>query len=103
MTTRELMSAVDSSLHIVGSAPTANPFLPPLYDLVWTATAIALIAMIVLALVSVTRHTDGLSTTATAVWAAIVVFAAFVGPIAWFVVGRPAARASRLTSAGRAG
>jgi len=97
------MSAIDSSVHIDGSAPIANPFLPPLYDLVWSAAAIALIVLIVLALVSIARHTDGLSTTATVVWAAIVVFAAFVGPIAWFVVGRPAARASRLTSAGRAG
>ena len=94
--TLELMIAVDS-------ASPANPFLPSLHDLVWTATAIALIAMIVLALVSVTRHTDGLSTTATAVWVAIVVFAVFVGPIAWFAVGRPAARASRLTSTARAG
>jgi len=67
---------------------------PPLYDLVWSVVPILLIALVVLALISIARNTAGLSSTATAVWAAVVLFVAPIGPIAWFIIGRPAARAS---------
>ncbi len=76
---------------------TANPMLPALYDLAWTLVPILMIALIVVSLVSIARHADGLSSMATAVWSAVVIFATLLGPIAWFLIGRPAARAARLT------
>ena len=97
-----LTAVTDTSVRFTTSASWANGLLPPLYDLVWSGSAIVVFAMVVVALVSIARHTDGPSTTSTAVWTAIVVFSVFLGPIAWFVVGRPAARASRLTAPRRA-
>jgi len=67
--------------------------MPPLYDLVWSVTAILLIALVVIALISIARHAAQMSSTATVVWIAVAVFVAVLGPLAWFVVGRPAARA----------
>jgi hypothetical protein len=76
---------------------TANPMLPAGYDLAWTLVPILMIALIAVSLVSIARHSDGLSSWATAVWSAVVIFATLLGPIAWFLIGRPAARAARLT------
>ncbi|WAB83484.1 PLDc N-terminal domain-containing protein [Microcella daejeonensis] len=80
---------------------TANPMLPALYDLAYLIVLIIVVALIVVSLVSIARHRDGSSSWATAVWSAVVVFAPLLGLIAWFVVGRPAARAAQLTPAAR--
>ncbi|WP_168915840.1 PLDc N-terminal domain-containing protein [Microcella flavibacter] len=80
------------------AAETANPTLPAAYDLAWTIVPILMIALIAVSLVSIARHTDGLSSMATAVWSAVVIFATLLGPIAWFLIGRPAARAAQLTT-----
>lgn len=74
----------------------ANPMLPAAYDVAWTLVPIVMIVLIAVSLVSIARHTDGLSSLATAVWSAVVIFATLLGPIAWFLIGRPAARAARL-------
>jgi hypothetical protein len=66
--------------------------MPPLYDFVWSITAILLIAVVVIALVSIVRQSAHLSPLASVAWAAVVVFLPVLGPIAWFVLGRPSSR-----------
>ncbi len=73
-----------------------NPVIPAWYDLWWSAGGVlillALVTVWVVALISIRRHSDRLSPTATAVWVAIVLFASLLGAIAWFTIGRPQAR-----------
>lgn len=77
------------------------PLLPAGFDIAYSLAPIFLIALIVVSLISIARHGDGLSSVATAVWSALVVLAPFLGPIAWFIVGRRAARNGRLPGPAR--
>jgi len=98
MIAQQLAVAIESPLSHLRTTSEAQALLPPSYDLVWSGSTILVITVIVVALVSIARHTDELSSTATAVWSAVVVFVPVIGGIVWFLIGRPAARASRLTS-----
>ncbi|WAB81319.1 PLDc N-terminal domain-containing protein [Microcella daejeonensis] len=75
---------------------TANPMLPAGYDLLLTLVPIMMIALIAASLVSIARHSDGLSPLATAVWSAVVLLAPLLGPAAWVLIGRAQVRQSRL-------
>ncbi len=91
---------IPALMSIDGETP--NPMLPAGYDLAYSIVPIVVVALIAVSLVSIARHSDGLSSWATAVWSAVVIFATLLGPIAWFLVGRPAARAARLAPQVRA-
>lgn len=68
-----------------------NPLIPAAYDIAWTAVAVIVLTLMVLALVSIVRVSKNLTTTQSMVWALLAIFVPVLGPLAWFVIGRTAA------------
>ena len=64
---------------------TTNPLIPEIYNVIWVATPILFLALIVVALVSFSR-TAHRSMTELFVWLAIILFVPVFGPIAWLLV-----------------
>ena len=71
-----------------------NPLVPAWYDLVWSGIAFALLALTVCAFVSFFR-TPLDSRLQALGWALFILLVPVVGPVAWFALGRPAARTAR--------
>lgn len=65
-----------------------NPLLPAWYDLVWSATAVVMIALLVVALISLARSAKSLSTSQALIWTLVAILVPIVGPLAWLFVGR---------------
>ena len=66
---------------------TTNPLIPPVYELIWVVVPVVAVALLVIALVSISR-TAHRSLTELFVWLAIVLFIPVIGPIAWLLVKR---------------
>ncbi|MBY6061943.1 PLDc N-terminal domain-containing protein [Microbacterium esteraromaticum] len=66
----------------------SNPLIPVGYDIVWTALAIAVVVLAVVALVSLARSAKRLSAPQALIWVLIVLLVPVLGPIAWLAVGR---------------
>ena len=66
---------------------TNNPLIPPVYELLWVVGPVVALALLVIALVSISR-TAHRSLTELFVWLAIVLFVPVVGPITWLLVKR---------------
>ena len=66
---------------------TNNPLIPPVYELLWVVGPVVALALLVVALVSISR-TAHRSLTELFVWLAIVLFVPVVGPITWLLVKR---------------
>lgn len=66
--------------------------LPPVYDLIWSMAALVVVIPLVLAIVSISRHRDGLTSLALIGWLLLVVFLQVLGPLLWFLIGRPHTR-----------
>ena len=64
---------------------TTNPLIPPVYEVLWVAGPVLVLALTVIALVSISR-TAHRSLTELFVWIAIVIFVPVFGPIAWLLV-----------------
>ena len=62
-----------------------NPLIPPVYDVLWVAAPVLVLALTVVALVSISR-TAHRSITELFVWLAIVIFVPVLGPVAWLLV-----------------
>lgn len=77
-----------------------NPLVPAAYDVAWSGVALALLALLVVALVSLARSAKALTSAQALVWTLVAIFVPVLGPLAWLFIGRPAARAS-LAAAGR--
>lgn len=65
-----------------------NPLMPTAYDLVWSVVCIVVLALTVIALISMGRHSKRLTTTQTLLWTLLVIFVPILGAVAWLVVGR---------------
>ena len=65
-----------------------NPLLPAGYDIAWTAISILLIALVIVALVSIARTAKRLTSTHALIWTLVTIFVPVVGPIAWLSIGR---------------
>lgn len=76
----------------------AELVLPPLYDAVWSMAALIVVIPLVCAIVSISRHRDGLTSLALVGWLLLVVFLQVVGPLLWFLIGRPHTRDRLLVS-----
>lgn len=63
-------------------------FLPPLYDLVWSAVPLVLLAVMVVGLVSLARRSPAMSGVESFVWIAIVIVLPVIGTALWLTIGR---------------
>lgn len=68
-----------------------NPLVPAGYDIVWSLVAIVVVALVVAALVSLSRTAPRLSPGIALAWAALVLVVPVLGSVAWLAVGRRAA------------
>jgi hypothetical protein len=64
---------------------TTNPLIPGVYDVVWVVTPVLVLALMVIALVSISR-TAHRSRTEVVVWVLVVLLAPVLGSIAWLAV-----------------
>lgn len=69
-----------------------NPLIPAAYDLAWSATALALFVLAVVALISLARSARQLSSGQALVWTLVVIFVPALGALAWLFIGRRAVR-----------
>lgn len=67
-----------------------NPLLPSGYDVVWSLVAVIVVALAVVALVSLTRAGRGFTSVQALAWVLVVLFIPVLGPVAWLAVGRRA-------------
>lgn len=65
-----------------------NPLLPTGYDIAWTAASILLVALAIMALVSIAQAAKRLTSTQALTWTLVTVFVPVLGPIAWLTIGR---------------
>ncbi|MEU2203468.1 PLDc N-terminal domain-containing protein [Microbacterium oleivorans] len=75
-----------------------NPLLPSVYDVVWSLVAVIVVALAVVALVSLARAGRGFTSVQALAWVLVVLFVPVLGPVAWLAVGRHAAVAGRSAS-----
>jgi len=65
-----------------------NPILPAGYDIAWTIVPFLVIALVVVALVSLARTAKRLTSMQALIWALVTIFVPVVGPLAWLSIGR---------------
>ncbi|PCN49754.1 hypothetical protein Csp2054_00770 [Curtobacterium sp. 'Ferrero'] len=66
----------------------SNPVIPMSYDLIWGALTVVMFALLVAALISIGRHAAEMGVIVALVWAVVAIVMPFLGPAAWFFVGR---------------
>jgi hypothetical protein len=66
----------------------ANPLVPTGYDIAWTAVSVLLVVLLVVALVSIARAANRLTSFQALIWVLVAIFMPVVGPIAWLSIGR---------------
>ena len=71
-----------------------NPLVPVWYDVVWSASAAAMLVVLVVSLVSLARSAKSLSTPHALAWTLVSIFIPLVGPLAWLFIGRRSAAES---------
>lgn len=81
-----------SMMEFPGSVAGVGLFLPPVYDLIWSMAALVVVIPLLLAIVSISRHRDGLTSLALIGWLLLAVFLQVLGPLLWFLIGRPHTR-----------
>lgn len=69
-----------------------NPLLPAGYDITYSALSVVVVALMIMALVSVARSAKKLTATQALVWTVLIIFLPVLGPTAWFAIGRQTAR-----------
>lgn len=69
----------------------ANPLVPAAYDIVWSTVCVVMLALLVVALVSIARSARRLSSARALLWTLLAIFVPLVGPSAWLFIGRRAA------------
>lgn len=69
-------------------AGSANPLLPAGYDIAWTTAFLLILALTILALVSIARAAKRLTSTQAMMWTLLVVLVPVIGSLAWLAIGR---------------
>lgn len=69
----------------------ANPLIPAAYDIVWSVVTAAVIALAIIALVSLARSARRLTTMQALIWTLLVLFVPVLGAVAWLTIGRRSA------------
>ncbi|MDA3148165.1 PLDc N-terminal domain-containing protein [Leucobacter sp. UCMA 4100] len=67
-----------------------NPLMSAGYDVVWIAFVACTVVMIAIALVSIRRNRQSLTSWQALIWGLVVIFVPIIGPAAWLLAGRPA-------------
>lgn len=65
-----------------------NPLIPAGYDIVWSAISVVVLALMILALVSLARSAKRLNGAQGLIWTLVIIFVPVIGPLAWLSVGR---------------
>lgn len=74
-----------------------NPLIPAGYDIVWSIVAIAVVALMITALVSLARSARRLTAVQALAWVLIVLLVPLLGAVAWLWIGRRAVSAESHT------
>lgn len=69
-------------------AESANPLIPAWYDIVWSGAAALLLALMIVALVSIARSAKQLTSRQALGWTLLAILLPVVGPLSWFAIGR---------------
>ncbi len=72
-----------------------NPLIPAGYDIAWSAITVLVIALAIVALISLARAARRLTATQGLLWTLVVLLVPVVGPVAWLAVGRRSTAAQR--------
>ncbi|PYY36451.1 PLDc N-terminal domain-containing protein [Curtobacterium sp. MCBD17_030] len=73
-----------------------NPLIPPVYDIAWSVVAAASVVLIVITIASLGRRASQLSPLLALAWAALILTAPVLGPVAWLAIGRRTAPRTQL-------
>ncbi|MCK6065771.1 MULTISPECIES: PLD nuclease N-terminal domain-containing protein [Microbacterium] len=65
-----------------------SPLIPASYDIVWSIVTVLIIALTIVALVTLARSARRLTATQALIWTVVVLFIPFLGPAAWLTIGR---------------
>ncbi len=65
-----------------------NPLIPVGYDIAWTVVTVLMIALLLVAFISLVRFAPRLKATSALIWSLLIICVPIVGPIAWLAVGR---------------
>jgi uncharacterized membrane protein YhaH (DUF805 family) len=65
-----------------------NPLIPAGYDIAWSMITALVIALTIIALISLARTAKRLTPAHGLLWAALVLLVPVLGPLAWLAVGR---------------
>jgi uncharacterized membrane protein YhaH (DUF805 family) len=68
-----------------------NPLLPAAYDVTWSVVVIAVLLLMVVALISLSRTAKRITQAQALVWTLVAIFVPVVGPLSWLFIGRRAA------------
>ena len=71
-----------------------NPLIPAGYDVAWSVITVLVIALTIVALISLARAANHLSRRQALGWAAFTLLVPVLGPITWLTVGRRTVDAS---------
>ncbi len=66
-----------------------NPLMSTGYDVVWIAFVACVVVLIAIALVSIRRNRQSLTSWQALIWGLVVIFVPIFGPAAWLFAGRP--------------
>ena len=64
-----------------------NPLLPAGYDIAWSVITAVVIALTVVALISLVRSAKRLTDWQRVVWVALILLVPVIGPISWLATG----------------
>jgi uncharacterized membrane protein len=69
----------------------SNPLIPAGFDVAWTASAVIVLLLLVVALVSLARAARNLTPTQSLAWMLVAILIPVLGPLAWLFIGRRSA------------
>ena len=72
-----------------------DPLLPAWCDVVWSATAVRTLVLLVIALLTLSRSAKSLSSLHALVGTLVALFVSIAGSLAWLFIGRRSAYTSR--------
>lgn len=77
-----------------------NPLLPATYDITWSVTVVVVLALMVVALISIARTANRVTSAHALIWTIVAIFVPLVGPLSWLFIGRRSANRVRGDNAG---